>query len=227
MRIAKILGICFLSIPFLLSCDTAETTSGTVSLSFSSGSSLQKFANDTLELTEVKLLLSNIELEMDDGTEEEDGEDGDESITVLVDPIVINLNLDGTATNFAVADVPPGLYEEVEFEIHKVGASETPPDPEFKEGNADSLRYSVIVKGNYNTVPFVYRSKKSAQQELEFETPIEILENGVANLLIPVDPNNWFYSEGMLLDPSNPANENDIDSNIRESFGDAYEDDDD
>ena len=224
MRIAKILGICLLSILFLLSCDTAETTSGTVSLSFSSGSSLQKIANDTLELTEVKLLLSNIELEMDDGTE---GEDGDESITVLVDPIVINLNLDGSATNFAVANVPPGLYEEVEFEIHKVEASETPPDPEFKEGNADSLRYSVIVKGNFNTVPFVYKSKKSAQQELEFETPIEIVQNGVANLSIPVDPQRWFYKEGILLDPSNPANENDIDINIKDSFGDAYEDDDD
>ena len=227
MRIAKIVGICFLSILFLLSCDTAETTSGTVSLSFSSGSSLQKIANDTLELTEVKLLLSNIELEMDDGTEGDDGEDGDESFMVLVDPIVINLNLDGRATNFAVANVPPGLYEEVEFEIHKVEASETPPDPEFKEGNADSLRYSVIVKGNFNTVPFVYKSKKSAQQELEFETPIEIVQNGVANLSIPVDPQRWFYKEGILLDPSNPANENDIDINIKDSFGDAYEDDDD
>jgi hypothetical protein len=225
MRIAKILGLCFLSILFLLSCDTSETTSGTVSLSFSPGSSLQKIANDTLELTEVKLLLSNIELEIDDGTEGDDGED--ESYMVLVNPIVINLNLDGTATNFALASVPPGLYEEVEFVIHKVEASETPPDPEFKEGDADSLRYSVITKGNYNSVPFVYKSKKSAHQEIEFETPIEIVDNGVVNLSIPIDPHTWFYKEGILLDPSNPANENDIDNNIKESFGDAYEDDDD
>ncbi len=226
MRIIKILGIYFLSFLFLLSCDTAETTSGTVSLSFSTSSSLQKSADGILELTEVKILLSNVELEMDDGVEGDDGEDGDESFTVVVDPFVINMNLDGTATNFAVANVPPGLYEEVEFKIHKVEASETPPDPEFKEGDADSLRYSVIAKGNYNAVPFIYKSKKSAHQELEFETPIEIVENGVANLTVLVDPHSWFSKEGVLLDPSNPANENDIDNNIKESFGDAYEDDD-
>jgi hypothetical protein len=180
----------------------------------------------TLELTEVKILLSNIELEMEDGIEDDDeGDDGDESFTVQVDPIVINMNLDGTATNFVLANVPPGLYEEVEFKIHKVEASETPPDPEFKEGDEDSLRYSVIAKGNYNATPFVYKSKKSAQQELEFETPLEILENSLANLTILVDPHNWFYKDNVLLDPSNPANENDIDNNIRESFGDAHEDD--
>jgi hypothetical protein len=134
--------------------------------------------------------------------------------------------VDGTATNFALANVPAGFYEEVEFKIHKVEASETPPDPEFKDGDADSLRYSVIVKGNYNSAAFVYKSKKSANQEIEFENPIEILENGVANLSIPVDPNNWFYKEGILLDPSDAANENDIDNNIKESFGNAYEDDD-
>jgi hypothetical protein len=227
MRITKILGICFLSILFLLSCDTAETSNGTISLSFSPSSSLQKMNDGTLELTEVKILLSNIELEMEDGAEDDDeGDDGDESYTVQVDPIVINMNLDGTATNFVLANVPPGLYEEVEFKIHKVETSETPPDPEFKEGDEDSLRYSVIAKGMYNTAPFAYKSKKSAQQELEFETPLEIPENSLANLTILVDPHNWFYKDNVLLDPSNAANENDIDNNIRASFGDAYEDDD-
>lgn len=226
MRVVKFMGFFFLSILFLISCDTAETSGGAISLRFAPGSSLQKTTDDALELTEVKLLLSNIELEMDDGLEGDDGEDGVEEITVLVDPIVINLNLDGTATNFALANVPAGLYEEVEFIIHKVEASETPPDPEFKEGDADSLRYSVIVKGNFNSTPFIYKSKKSAHQEIEFETPIEIVENGLANLSVPVDPDNWFYKDGILLDPTNPANENDIDNNIQESFGDAYEDDD-
>ncbi len=226
MNIIKFLGIYFLPILFLLGCDTAENTDGTVSLSFSPGSSLQKINDGTLELTEVKILLSDIKLEMEDCIEEDEGEDGDESYTVMVDPIVINLNLDGTATNFAVANVPPGLYEEVEFKIHKVEASETPPDPEFKEGDDASLRYSVIAKGNYNSAPFVYKSKKSAHQELEFETPLQILENSVANLTILVDPHSWFSKDGVFLDPSNPANENDIDNNIKESFGDAYEDDD-
>jgi len=227
MNSIKFLGLYFLSILFLLSCDTVENSNGTVSLSFSPNPSLQKINDGTLELTEVKILLSDIKLEMEDGVEEEeDGEDEDESYTVIVGPIVINLKLDGTTTNFAAANVPPGLYEEVEFKIHKIEASETPPDPEFKEGDDSSLRYSVIAKGNYNSAPFVYKSKKSAHQEFNFETPIQILENSVVNLTILVDPHSWFYQGDVLLDPSNPANENDIDNNIKESFRDAYEDDD-
>jgi len=220
MNIIKLLGIYFLPILFLLGCDTAENTDGTVLLSFSPGSSLQKLNEGALELTEVKILLSDIKLEMEDG-EDHNGEGEDEHYTLRVDPFVINLNLDGAATNFTVANAPAGSYEEVEFKIHKVGASETPPDSEFKEGDDESLRYSVIAKGNYNNVPFVYKSKKSTHQELNFETPIEILENSFTNLTILVDPHSWFYKDGVLLDPSNPANENDIDNNIKESFKDT------
>ena len=220
MRLIKFLGIYFLPILFLLGCDTAENSDGAVSLSFSPGSSLQKINDGTLELTEVKILLSDIKLEMEDG-EDHNGEGEDEHYILRVDPFVINLNLDGAATNFTVANAPAGLYEEVEFKIHKVGASETPPDSEFKEGDDESLRYSVIAKGNYNNVPFVYKSKKSTHQELNFETPIEILENSFTNLTILVDPHSWFYKDGVLLDPSNPANENDIDNNIKESFKDT------
>ena len=231
MNIIKFLGIFFLPILFLLSCDTTENSDGTVSLRFSTGSSLQKTNDGTLELTEVKILLSDVKLEMEDGEGDNKntvGEhDGDnEQFNLRIDPFVVNMKLDGTPTNFVLANAPPGSYEEVEFKIHKVEASETPPDPEFKEGDDESLRYSVIAKGTYNSVPFVYKSKKSAHQELNFETPLEILENSQADLTILVDPYSWFYNGDVLLDPSNIENENDIDNNIKESFRDVYEDDD-
>ncbi len=230
----KTLGLIFISIIFFSSCDTTETSNGTVSLSFSSGSSLPKITDDALELTEVKILLRDIKLEKEDGMEDEnehkgEGEhenDDDGSHALRVGPFVINLNLNGMTTDFIVADVPAGLYEEVKFKIHKIEASEILPDPEFKEGNDSSLRYSVIVKGIYNSNSFVYKSKKSAHQKLEFETPIKVLENSGLNLTIKVDPYSWFYKDGTLLDPSDPANENDIDNNIKESFKKAYKDDD-
>ena len=226
MRIIKTLGLYLVPILFLLGCDTAENLDGTVSLRFSPTSSLQKITDGTLELTKVKILLRDIKLEMEDGNENEgEGEqDDNDAYTVIVGPIVVDLNLDGTSTNFAVANVPPGLYEELKFEVHKIEASETPPDPDFKEGEDESLRYSVIAEGNYNSAPFIYKSKKSAHQKFNFETPLEILENGEANLTILVDPYSWFFNGDILLDPSNPANENDIDNNIKESFKDAYED---
>jgi len=230
----KTLGLIFISIIFFFSCDTTETTNGTVTLSFSSGSSLQKINDDALELTEVKILLRDIKLEMEDGIEDEnenkgEGEhenDDDGSYALRVGPFVINLNLNGMTTDFVVANIPAGLYEEVKFKIHKIEASETPPDPEFKEGDNSSLRYSVIVKGIYNSDSFVYKSRKSAHQKLEFETPVQVLENSGLNLTIKVDPYSWFYKNNTLLDPSDPANENDIDNNIKESFKRAYKDDD-
>lgn len=230
----KTVGLIFISIIFFFSCDTTETTDGTVSLSFSSGTPLQKVNDGALELTEVKILLRDIKLEMEDGIEDENENEGEGehenddggSYTLRVGPFVINLNLSGMTTDFVVANIPAGLYEEVKFKIHQIEASETSPDPEFKEGDDSSLRYSVIVKGLYNSDTFVYKSRKSAHQKLEFEPPIQLLENSELNLTIKVDPYNWFYKDDILMDPSDPANENDIDNNIEESFEEAYEDDD-
>ena len=208
----------------LQGCDTTETTGGNVSLSFSPGTSLQK-VNADVQLTEVKILLRDIKLEKESDGESE-GEDETECEEVKVGPFVVVLNLNGTTTDFVVNNIPAGIYDELKFEIHKLEASETPPDPEFKDGDDSSLRYSVIAKGVFNSNPFVYKSKKSAHQELEFENMLIIEDNTSTNLTITVDPYTWFYKEGVLLNPTDPANDDDIDHNIEHSFKKAFEDDD-
>jgi len=57
----------------------------------------------------------------------------------------------------------------------------------------NQLRYSVIVKGIFNSTPFIYKSRKPAHQDLKLETPLVVDEDGVANLTILVDPFSWFY----------------------------------
>ena len=208
----------------LQGCNTTETTSGNVSLSFSPAGSLQK-VNADIQLTEVKILLRDIKLEKESDGESE-GDDETECENLKVGPFVVHLNLNGTTTDFVVNNIPAGIYDELKFEIHKLEASETPPDPEFKDGNDSSERYSVIAKGFFNSNPFVYKSKKSAHQKLEFENMLIIEENTSTNLTITVDPYTWFYKECILLDPSDPANDDDIDNNIEHSFKKAFEDDD-
>jgi hypothetical protein len=222
-----ILIVFLFSTLFFSTCDTIENTNGTVSLSFSKGISLQKTSED-FQLTEVKILLRDIKLEKEsDGESEgEEGNDETECEAVKVGPFIVNLNIDGSTTDFAVNNLPAGIYDELKFEIHKLEASETPPDPEFKDGDNSSLRYSVIVKGVYNSNEFVYKSRKSAHQELEFENLLVVGENTATNLTIAVDPSSWFYKEGVLLDPTNPSNENDIDNNIEHSFKKAFKDND-
>lgn len=225
-HISQFITGAILTFSFLMlqGCDTTETTGGNVSLSFSPGTSLQK-VNADIQLTEVKILLRDIKLEKESDGESE-GDDETECENVKVGPFVVNLNLNGTTTDFVVNNIPVGIYDELKFEIHKLEASETPPDPEFKDGDDSSLRYSVIAKGTFNSNPFIYKSKKSAHQELEFENMLVVEENTSTNLTITVDPYTWFYKEGVSLDPTDPANDDDIDHNIEHSFKKAFEDDD-
>ncbi len=210
------------------SCDTTDNNNGAVSLNFGPGSSsLGKTNADGLVLTEVKILIRDIKLEHQDGEDFEtdsksDGNDQEEN--VKVGPFVVQLNVNGVTTDFAVNGIPAGTYDEIKFKIHQIQGSETPPDPEFKEAGDSSLRYSVIVKGTYNLEPFVYKSRKSAKQEIEFNPAITVEANTPTSLTITVDPFSWFYKNNVLLNPSDPANVNDIDNNISQSFKKAFED---
>ncbi|MEJ2193379.1 MAG: hypothetical protein P8X73_00795, partial [Ignavibacteriaceae bacterium] len=56
--------ILFIILSFLLivSCDSSETNDGTISLSFSSGSSLQKVVDETFVLDNVRILLRDVKM---------------------------------------------------------------------------------------------------------------------------------------------------------------------
>ena len=204
----------FFALTFYTGCDTAETTDGTVSISFSPSNITQKISGDTIQLDTVKILLRDIKIKNQSGNDE---------MNIKVGPFVVYLNINEMTTNFAVGNVPPGSYDRIRFRVHTLEDSETPPDPEFKEG---SLRYSVIVKGLYNSIPFEYKSKKSAHQDLKLETMILVVDNSTANLTITVDPLSWFYKDSILMDPTNQSNESDIDNNIEHSFKKSFRDDD-
>ncbi|MCH9030526.1 MAG: hypothetical protein IH819_13195, partial [Bacteroidetes bacterium] len=182
--------VAFFSFAFYTGCDSTETTDGTVSVSFSPSGTIPKISADTIQLDTVKILLRDIKIKNQSGNDE---------MNIKVGPFVVYLNINDMTTDFAVGNVPPRSYDRIRFRVHTLEDSETPPDPEFKEGN---LRYSVIVKGLYNSVPFVYKSKKSAHQDLKLETPIVVTDNSTANLTITVDPPDWFYKANVLMDPN-------------------------
>ena len=204
-----------LAIGLFSACDTADTNNSTVSLSFSN-QTLAKILDDNIELDTVKILLRDIKIKNQSANNESN---------LKVGPFVVYLDLSGMTTDFAIGDMPPGFYDRVRFSVHKIEDSETPPDPEFKEGNESNLRYSVIVKGKYNSQDFIYKSRKSAHQDLKLETPIEVEANEIANLTIAVNPFSWFFDGTTLLDPTDAANENDIDNNIKDSFKKCFRDD--
>ena len=207
-------------------CDSTETTDSTGSLSFSTPGLVQKITDDTITLDTVKILLRDVKLKYEIESEEDISNDDGDEVSVKVGPFVVYLNLNGVTTDFAISNIPAGTYNEIKFKIHKIEASETPPDPEFEEGDDNSLRYSVIVKGTYNSNPFIYKSRKSSHQNIELENPLVVEPNTFTNLTITVDPSTWFIKDNMILDPTDPANVNDIDNNIKDSFKRCFKDDD-
>jgi len=208
----------------LQSCDTSESTGSTISIGFNTAQGLSKTNLESIELDTIKILMRDIKLEFE--SDSIPGHHGEHhphrSEGVKAGPFVVYLNLNGTTTDFAVADIPAGFYNEIKFKIHKVEGSEIPPDPEFKEGENESQRYSVIVKGKYNNVPFIYKSRKPAHQKVRLDSLLEVVENTLTDLTITVDPGSWFLNGTTELDPTDSTNFNLIDNNIARSFRGAY-----
>ncbi|MEN8193936.1 MAG: hypothetical protein ABFS12_14025 [Bacteroidota bacterium] len=199
---------------FFIGCDTTETTDATLTLNFANESDLGKVTAE-FQLTEVKILMKEIKIKNKSSAKDHNVKTG---------PYVVQLNLQSRLTEFAVAPITAGSYNSVKFEIHKIEASETPPDPEFKEGEESEFRFSTIVKGEIDGTPFTYRSKKSAKQDIKITDDIVVDENGSANLSITVDPYQWFYEGDKFLDPNDPSNDDKIDNNLKYGFKNAYRD---
>lgn len=161
-------------------------------------------------ITEAKLLVDRIKFHNDDA----------DSLDFRTGSFAVNLNLNNEPVVVSVGSIPAGVYEHVSFKIHKPEDNETPPDPEFKEGTSGNDRFSVIVKGTYDGQEFVYKSRKTAQQRIDF-SPNLVISNPDTTLdvALTVDIDSWFVDEdGQELSPFEERDENDIDDAIRRSI---------
>ncbi len=207
----------FTSLILLTSCkdSTNNTQAGdniTVSLALDKG--LNKIGSDPIVLDTVKILLKDIKFRQATG----------DSSNVKVGPMVVYLNLNGIPTEFAAGIVIAGDYDKIKFRLHKPDDNEIISDPEFIAGSTGELRYSVIVKGKYYGVPFIYKSTKTATQEVNLKNYVHLTNDVKTNVTLSVDVNSWFYKDALVLDPNNTANRNDIDNNIKDSFKKAFRD---
>ncbi len=162
---------------------------------------------DILDLNEVKILIKDIKLNVASSSED--------SVNFKVGPYVLVLNLKSEVNLVTSAYIPPGNYDKVRFMVHKLGDNETPPDPDFADANG---RYSVVAKGTFNGIDFVFKSDKSAHQKLTFPASLFVTASGKSNITLQVKPYIWFIKNGLYLDPMNPINTADIDNNIKDNI---------
>ena len=176
---------------------------------------LGKVAHEILHLTSVKILLKEIEFSQA-GSED--------SLEIESGPQVVSLSLDARITGLTAAKIPPGVYDRIRFTIHKPEDQEQVADTVFKSGESGGSRYSVVITGFYHDTPFTFRSSESTRLELRLTTPVTVVEDGVANVTLMIDPYLWFQTNGLFLDPFNQTQQ--IEDLIKASFASAFRDND-
>jgi len=242
-----------LAMPLLLAgCGEGTGVNGgaQISLSFSAGAgvagsnfqaapglSMSQVASDpitdgtnVLDLTNVELVFREVELERVEVADCDDIEPepvGCEEFEI--GPMVVALPLDGSPLETSVVDIDPGMYDEIEFDIHKL--SDDPEDAALLALRPDFDDASIRVDGTYNGVPFTFFSDIS--EELEFDlVPALVIDDVTTstNITIQFEVAAWFRTlGGSLVDPASAnkggANESLVKDNIKNAI-EAFEDED-
>ena len=223
---------------------TGPTTGVQVSLTFASGVSAGGAAapsrlagpiavsymdgTNTLEITSVQVVLSEIELESVEVVDCDDEPEPAGCEDFETGPVLIDLPLDGSTSTSVFISIPPGTYDEVEFDIHKV-SNDDPEDAAFLLANPTLEGKSIVVEGTYNDVPFTYETDLNEEQEFDLVPNLVIVEDPT-NITIRLDVSTWFVDgTGSLFDPAiaykGGQYESIVEDNIKDSI-EAFEDED-
>jgi hypothetical protein len=196
---------------------------------FAAGLELDDRVN-TLVIETAEMVLKKIEFEhvSTSGCDSELSDDDCEEFET--GPYLVDLPLDGSVTREIEATVPPGTFDEIEFEIHSPD-DDTPEDLEFRSENPDFAEISIRVTGTYNDAAFEYTTEMDSEQEIDLASPLLVTpESGPANVTLTVDISTWFVAaDGTLVDPStankDQPNEELVEGNIEASI-EGFRDDD-
>jgi len=138
----------------------------------------------------------------------DDGDDNDEHECepIRVDPVQVNLPLDGTTQVILDAMVPAGSYLGLRAKLERVNV------------------VGVFTDAGGTDHAFTFTSDAHAHVSVDFASPMAVSAS-TTNLTIDVDVASWFKdASGAILDPSNAENQEAIEHAIRASFH-AFQDD--
>ena len=164
---------------------------GTLSGATTQGITLSDGMN-TLEITEVKLTLEDIDLEGQSGSPNIEG------------PILVRLSLTGDRlTNPLTTEVPPGTYSLISFDI-SVPDGGDPEEVAYLAQNPDMADVSIRVNGMYNGETFSFALDLRGDQEITIAPPMVVTESSVGlEVVVWFDLDSWFRRpDGSLMNPS-------------------------
>jgi hypothetical protein len=182
--------------------------------------------SDVIEVTQVQLVLEQIELQRAGGSVCDATLPQDDCEELKAGPVLLDLPLGaGASRQFTVA-IDTGTYGKVEFKIHKPESSN---DAAFIAANPAFDGVSIRMTGTWNGTPFTYTTDLDVEQEADLIPPLSVTDAAGAQFTLLVNLSEWFANQANtgLIDPStaNPGGqfEGEVKSNIETSFH-AFED---
>jgi len=226
----------------------SERTTGTVSLSLSSlqppgsagpaitaagDSTLITLGNDTIILRSVELVVREVELKKVEAAECDSVSDNDDCEEFETGPFLVALPLGAAAaTTEITVQAPVGLFDKLEFKIHKVDAAAEAAFVAAHPGFGDiSIKVTRTFSHAGTRSDFVYTTDLGAVEEAFLSPALSVTGDGTTNVTLRFDVSAWYLSAGRtaLVDPASAnnggANENLVKDNIEASF-EAFRDND-
>jgi hypothetical protein len=188
--------------------------------------------NDTVIVRSAQLVLKQVELKRADVAACDAVEGNGDCEEFETGATLVSLPLGSTATAPQVTvSAPPGLYDQLEWQIHKPGSSD---DAAFIAAHPDFATISIRVTGTYSQAgsrsDFTFTSDVDQSQESTLVPAVSVQEGGTLNVTLRVDIATWFLNgaKTALVSPATAnqgqPNESVVANNIQNSFK-AFEDD--
>ena len=149
--------------------------------------------------------------------------DGDKDV-IKAGPFIAEFTL-GSEKIISTITIPPGTYDHIKFEIHKLNEHEDQSllnDPLFGDF-VNGGRYTFIIDGisyvNGIGYPFTFKSSQTDNVTFFFEPPVLFDANHAYDLTLKFDPKLMFGRPGMKpLDPRETDNRHDIEKLLRSAI---------
>jgi len=188
---------------------TSTSTVSTSALAQANDSIEVGAENDTLKITDIRFIVSEVELEGD----------ADSAEFEMDQPVLVDLPLN-SADVVSVVDgrVPAGTYNEFEFEVEDADLDEDEDQEELDmlRDDIDEAGFpewpneaSLVVVGSFRPdggEPREFTTFFDAEIEVEIEMedrPFEIgADDPARNLTVNLSPSRWFVSDGVPMDLS-------------------------
>ena len=170
--------------------------------------------NGTLRIEDIRLIVSELELERTEGSCASEPEDDEDCEEFESGPFLVDLPLGTGAVTLAADQIPAGTYTELEFEVEDLSDDDDPLEPAGLQNILSQITTtypnfprsaSMVVKGTFTPVggsarPFIVYFDAEIEVEKDLIPPVTVPE--ATAITVHVNPDAWFKKGSQVVDLS-------------------------